>query len=308
MKSLCIYEWQSWHGFLLPMMFPEATRVRARLGETSSDLMKRLPSHAGSFLFHVNLTDTRRTPLRRSVFCRALRARGIRILNEHVTDISKHRVQEVCALAGLRTTRATRAGDPDEMLIVKTSANYGGEKERLLSPDQRRLLGLAPRCRWIGRHDGYLIRRRSEVGPEFWRSRQVIVERFIENRGHVFYRAHKVLDRVIISRMVNPARIKKMLQQIRRTNWNLHLPALEPVLDPTGGPRPMPMHVAQAVSRFCAAARLDVGSIDLLEDDDGRCYVVDINASPFWGEAGYDHMLRYLAGGLDIHHEEREDP
>ena len=100
---------------------------------------------------------------------------------------------------------------------MKTNANYGGEKEKFLSADQRRLLGLGPRCRWIRRHDGYLIRRRSEVRPEFWRSRQVIVERFIENRGHFFYRAHKVMDRVIISRMVNPAGIKKMLQQIRRT-------------------------------------------------------------------------------------------
>ena len=294
MRSLCIYEWKSWDGFLLPMMFPGATRVRARLGETSADLLKRIPSYAGSFAFHVNLTDTRRTPLRRAAFCRALRARGIRILNEQVTDISKHRVQEVCTQAGLGSTRAARAGDPDEVLIVKTNANYGGEKEKFLSADQRRLLGLGPRCRWIRRHDGYLIRRRSEVRPEFWRSRQVIVERFIENRGHFFYRAHKVMDRVIISRMVNPAGIKKMLQQIRRTNWYLHLPALEPI----EGPRPMPMHVARAVSRFCTAVQLDVGSIDVLEDDDGECHVIDINASPFWGEAGYDHMLRFLAGGL----------
>ena len=247
-RSLCIYEWKSWDGFLLPMMFPGATRVRARLGETSADLLKRIPSYAGSFAFHVNLTDTRRTPLRRAAFCRALRARGIRILNEQVTDISKHRVQEVCTQAGLGSTRAARAGDPDEVLIVKTNDNYGGEK----------------------------------------------VERFIENRGHVFYRAHKVMDRVIISRMVNPAGIKKMLQQIRRTNWYLHLPALEPI----EGPRPMPMHVARTVSRFCTAVQLDVGSIDVLEDDDGECHVIDINASPFWGEAGYDHMLRFLAGGL----------
>ena len=295
MKSLCIYEWRAGRRYLLPTMFPEATHVRARLGETSSDLLKRLPPGIEAFLFHVNLTDTRRTPLRRRAFCRALRARGIRILNEHVTDISKHHVQHVCALAGLRTTIAPRDGDPDEMLILKTSANYGGENEKRLDAGVRRRLGFAQPTRLIRGFDGYLIRRRKEVRPEFWRSRQVIVERFIENRHHVFYRAHKLLDRVIVSRMVNPARIKKMLQQIRRTNWNLHLPSLEPV----EGPRPVPMHVVRAVSSFCAAARLDAGSIDIMEDDEGRCYVVDLNAQPYWGrETGYDHMLRYLAGGL----------
>lgn len=291
MKSLCIYEWRAGRGFLLPMMFPKATRLHATIGETSSDLLKRLPAEISTFLFHVNLTDTRRTPLRRRAFCRALRARGIRILNEHVTDISKHRVQQVCALAGLRTTLAARDGDPDEMLIVKTNANYGGESEKRLGADGRRRLGLSPRSRLILGYDGYLVLRRSEVRPDFWRSRHVIVERFVENRRHVFYRAHKVLDRVIVSRMVNPARIKKMLQQIRRTNWNLLLPSLEPV----EGPRPVPMHVISAVATFCAAARLDVGSIDLLEDDEGRCYVVDLNAQPYWGERGYDHMLRYLS-------------
>ena len=294
MKSLCIYEWKSWDGFLLPMVFPEATRLRANPGETSSDLLERLPADARTFAFHVNLTDTRRTPLRRSAFCRALRARGIRILNEQVTDISKHHVQNVCAEAGLRTTRAGRAGRPDERVIVKTNANYAGEKEKFLSPEERRKLGLASPNPWIRRHDEYLIRRRSEVEPEHWRSRQLIVERFIENRHHVFYRAHKVLDRMIVSRMVNPAGIKKMLQQIRRTNWYLHLPSLAPV----EGPKPVPAHVISAVSRVCTAFALDVGSIDVLEDDAGRCYVIDVNASPFWGEKGYDHMLRFLAAGL----------
>ena len=157
MRSLCIYEWRSWRDFLLPMMFPGATRLRATLGETSSDLLKRLPSNTEVFTFHVNLTDMRRTPLRRSAFSRALRARGIRIVNEHVTDISKHRVQEVCAQAGLHQTIAPRAGNPDEVLIVKSNANYGGEKEEFLSPGERRTLGLAPRSRWILGHDGYLM-------------------------------------------------------------------------------------------------------------------------------------------------------
>ena len=294
MKSLCIYEWKSWHDFLLPMIFPEATRLQARPGETSSDVLERLPSHIRTFLFHVNLTDTRRSPLRRSAFSRALRARGIRILNEHVTDISKHRVQDVCAEAGLNTTRATRAGDPHERLIVKTNANYAGEKEQFLTPDLRRTLGLAPRNRWIRRHDEYLIQRRSEVNDAHWRSRQLIVERFIENRRHVFYRVHKVGDRMIVSRMVNSAGIKKMLHHIPRTNWNLHLPSLEPV----EGPRPAPVHVIQAAARFCSVFRVDAGSIDVLEDNQAECYVIDVNASPFWAETRYDHMLRFLAGGL----------
>lgn len=294
MKSLCIYEWRSWRDFLLPMVFPDATRLRANLGETSSDLLNRLPPRTEAFAFYVNLTDTRRTPLRRSAFSRALRARGIRILNEHVTDISKHRVQGVCAQAGLRQTIASRAGNPDEILIVKSNANYGGEKEEFLNTSQRRTLDLAPRPRSILRHDGYLIVPRRDVSPEHWRSRQTIVERFIDNRYDVFYRAHKVLDAMIVSRMVNPAGIKKMWRHIPRINWNLRLPELTPIK----GPRPAPAHVIRAVSRFCTAFALDVGSIDVLEDDQGECYVIDVNASPFWGETHYSHMLRFLAGGL----------
>jgi hypothetical protein len=294
-NSLCIYEWKSWHGFLLPMMFPDATRVRARPGESAADVLRRLPPDAGTFAFHVNLTDTRRIPLRRSQFCRSLHARGIRVLNEGVTDISKHHLQDVCAQAGLRTTRAQKSGDPDELLIVKTNANYAGEKEKFLTAQQRRALRLLPANRWIKRHDEYLIQPRRDVRPEHWQSRQLIIERFIENRRHVFYRAHKLGNQLIVSRMVNPAGIKKMLQQIRRTNWYLTLPSLNPVQ----GPRPHPAHVISAVARIGSALMLDLGSIDLLEDNDGRCYVVDVNASPFWGETGYDHMLRFLAEGVD---------
>lgn len=293
-RSLCIYEWRSWRDFLLPMIFPEATRLRANLGETSSDLLKRLPPHTKTFAFYVNLTDTRRTPLRRSAFSRALGSRGIRILNEHVTDISKHRVQEVCAQAGLHQTIAPQAGNPDEMLIVKSNANYGGEKEDFLNAGQRRTLDLAPRPRRVLGHDGYLIAPRRDVQPHQWRSSQTIVERFIENRHHVFYRAHKVLDAMIVSRMVNPADIKKMWRHIPRVNWNLRLPELTPIK----GARPAPAHVIRAVSRFCTAFALDVGSIDVVEDDEGKCYIIDVNASPFWGETEYAYMLRFLAGGL----------
>ncbi len=292
--SLCIYEWRAWDGFLLPMMFPEATRVPARLGETSTDLLKRLPPHAAWFAFHINLTATRRTPLRRAAFCRALRARGVRILNEHVTDISKHHLQDVCVQTGLPSTRASRAGDPAEWLIVKTNANYAGEKEKFVSPDERRALGLGPRCRWISRHDEYLIRQRRDVPPGFWRSRQVIVERFIENRSHAYYRAYKLLDRVVIARVVNPAPIKKMLDNIPRANWYLRLPSLQPI----AGPKPWPLHVAGAVLRVSAAFGLDFGTIDLVEDDAGQCYVIDVNTSPYMGTTTHGRMLEFLAAGV----------
>src|SRR5262249_35507062 len=182
MRSLCIYEWKAWHGFLLPMIFPQASRLRVEFGESSPDLLRRLPPNIETFAFYVNLTDTRLVPFRRAAFCRSLRRRGIRILNEHVTDVSKHRVQAACAHARLNVTKALRRGDPDELLIVKTSANYGGEKEGLLSPQQRQLLGLRSRRKWINRHDGYLIMRRDEIRPEFWKTPEIIVERFVENK------------------------------------------------------------------------------------------------------------------------------
>jgi hypothetical protein len=294
MKSLCIYEWRAWDGFLLPMIFPEASRLPARLGETSGELLQRLPREVRAFAFYVNLTDTRRVPLRRASFCRSLRARGVRILNEDVTDISKHRVQAACRRAGLNVTKAPREGDPDELVIVKTAANYGGEKEKFLSAGQRRVLRLAPRSRWIRKHDGYIIACRKEVRPELWQSRELIVERFIENEQQFFYRVHKALDRVIISKMTNPARIKKMLYQIPRTNWCWTLPSWRGMQ----GPAPHPLHVGRAVTRFWREFPLDFGAVDVLQDDCGECYIIDVNASPFWGEEGYDDMLHFLGGGL----------
>ena len=192
------------------------------------------------------------------------------------------------------STRATRAGESAEWLIVKTNANYAGEKEKFVRPDERRALGLGPRCRWISRHDEYLIRRRSDVPPGFWRSRQVIVERFIENRSHAYYRAYKLLDRVVIARVVNPAPIKKALDNIPRTNWYLRLPSLQPV----EGPKPWPLHVAGAVFRVSDAFGLDIGTIDLVEDDAGQCYVIDVNTSPFMGTATHGRMLEFLAAGV----------
>lgn len=295
-KDLCVYQWGRQTGYLFWMTSPESFLIPATIGESHTDVLSQVPPAVRVFAFHIDLTHTERVPLGRKALCDSLRAAGVLVLNEHVTNISKHAVQRACAAAGLKTTKARRNGNAEEMLIVKTSLNYGGENERMLAPVERRMLNLTRRMAPLSGHLSYRILPRRKVHARYWSSPVFIVERYIVNNRYLLYRAHVCRNRMVISRFFNLAPIKKMPPVFPSMNWYIRLPEL--ISLPAA--LPMPVSVARAVSIFCRAFRLDFGAVDILLDDDGECYIIDVNTTPHWGERGGEEFLEFLAEGLRV--------
>lgn len=300
-----IYEWQAWDGFLLTTLYPAALKVSARIGESADDVLGRLPPDASLFCFHIDLTHSGAVPLGRPALVEGLRARGVSVLNGALTDISKRRVQSACRACGLPTTEATREGDPEERLIVKTDLNYGGHPERQLQPEERALLGLtSPGDAGLTSRKYYVTRRR-DVTEEQWALPSLMIERFVSNRVGLFFRAHVLFDRMVLTAAIDRREIKETRWGIRRHDFCFEglseAPPLPQAYDLSREPgvEAVPWLV-QALHRFCKDIGLDFGAIDVAVDDEARCHIIDANATPYWNRPDLEEIVRFLAAGRPI--------
>ena len=237
-----------------------------------------LPPDTKVFLFHIDVTFAHRVPICRPALVQALAKRGVRVLNPRVTDISKRSLQEYCRELGLNTTAATRRGDPDDLLIVKTNLNAGGWAERLLTAKQRRLAGLGDPPRAVKGQRDYKILPRKKIKPSWWDDRQLVVERYIQNRENRVYKIYLLLDRLTLSAAVDPSRIKTM----EHASWRVTslLTAAENGIQVLKQASDYPERLLDQALPFVRYLSLDFGSIEIVADDAGECYIVDLNATP----------------------------
>ncbi len=281
MHGIVAYDLSTWRGFLLPLVVPTLKRLRARPTETSAELFQRLRRiPTTTFLFHVDLTDSSRCPPNRRQLCEGLMQRGWRVLNGDVTDISKRFVQAACSRAGLKVTAASAEGDPDELVIVKTNRNYGGKPEASISLAARALLRI--RTEPVqGRADhGYVVCARRDVPRPVWRSPSLVVERYVNNRHNLFYRAYLLAGNVALSEAEEAAWVKTIGRAHRH---RLAFFSMTPQGDLKDDLDPDLVPAAVAIARFVSTVRLDYGCLDLLRDESGNFYIVDVNPTPHWG-------------------------
>jgi hypothetical protein len=247
------------------------------------------------FVFHVNLTRTSRVPLDRPALVEALRARGITVRNAQLTDISKRWVHELCARAAAPAPVATRDGDPDERLLVKTNYNYHGRREAELTVAQREMLGYDAPHDVPNRQDTqYRLVPRREVPDAVWTSPHWVVERYIANAAHRFHRVYISGDAMVVSRVFDPSTFKKMPEGIDRESVYL---TVSDAVRTSAAPDDMTA-VGALCARVARAADVDYGAIDVVSDDHGTYYVIDINTTPHWGDGGHPTLLAYLGTGL----------
>jgi hypothetical protein len=203
----------AWQGFLAESLFPAATRLRARFDDSIETVLADIPSQATHFLFHINVTVTAGFPARRAELLAALAARGIRTINDRVTDITKPLMQQVCASLALPVALAERTMPADTPVIVKTSLNHGGKTERYLPPAElaRLNMRLAPPA--LG-PENYPIMRAGDVPVASWDDPALCIERFISNDEGRYHRAYLWQDRLVLWEGINPAPIKKTFADV----------------------------------------------------------------------------------------------
>ena len=259
-------------------------------------MLDRLAPGSRRFLFHLNLTFTARLPGKREVLCRELERKGIEVWNGLVSDTTRRTIQRRCRELRLASTLASQEGDPDELLIVKTDLNYGGSYERRLTAEERERLGLPEPSAHIRGPGDYRVIPRREVDNELWSDPGLVIERYIQNSRRSYFRAYVLGDRLVISEAVSPRHIKKMEVGLPRRNAFIPLRDLknlrEPVMD----------WVAPSLLRtlltFLEGFGLAFGALDLVEDDGGQAFIIDVNPTPYWGTEVYGELLDFLAPGL----------
>jgi hypothetical protein len=293
--GVAVYEYSAWNGYLLQAMVPGAHRITACIGECSERLLQRIPDSCRVFVFHINLTLTRRVPTDRESLVRKLHARGIATRNAWLSDISKRKVQEFCTRAGAASVAVTAKGDPDELVIVKTTYNYHGLTESALTAEQRGTLGYeSPGDMPHRRGTRYRIMARSDVPRTVWSSPHWVVERYVVNAAHRFHRVYLAGDAMVVSRVIDPAPFKKMPEGIERESFPTRV---SEALRPQDASSDME-RVAALSARVSRVAHVDYGAFDVVSDDRGEPYLIDINATPYWGDGGHPELLAYLAAGL----------
>jgi len=287
-----LYKWLSDSGYFLQAIVPGFTPLEAQVGDRAADVLDAVPAGTTHFAFHLNCTITHGFPEGREELVAGLRDRGIQVLNGATTDISKRRVQRLCADLGLNTAIATREGDPAERIIVKTDLNFGGDSEWALTDEQRGALGVGPGSDIIWNPNHYRVLPRREVEEAWWADPRLVRERFISNAGDCWYRAFLFLDRLAVCELHTPNLIKKVGESEVRRVW---MTSLAEAAVPAGAPAVL----VEALRRFAPAFPLDVGTIDAVVSDAGDYFLIDVNTTPAFNypiDGVIDHMRGALAG------------
>lgn len=290
--KIVAYDWSRWNDFLLPTLFPNADRWGATIGEHLESALAKVGelTPGTRLVFHVNLTDTKSFfPWRREIMSAAV-AENMKVWNWGVESISKRSIARSCQQAGLPSLEAPMHGDLDELLIVKTDRNYGGEPEDRLSNEQMASLGL-PRYKSVLRSDhGYKVLKRRRITPSAWLSPELVIERFVENLHRRFYRVFVIENSMAVMECIEDAEIKsfdrsKRLQtlfvrssdEIRADRENSRL-----------------FLVSSIASKFVKEFRLDFGCLDILEDAEGKFFVCDATTTPYWGDVSEPEVVTFL--------------
>jgi hypothetical protein len=307
MTSIAVLHWPVRKHYLISGLAPGVDLVPVVPGEPAADAVARILG--GHLSGHGHLPELVLVHIDSSTpadFVRTLddlqdriEATGIAVWNGGVASITKRSIQTRLADAGLPTTLALRDGDAAEKVIVKTNLNSRGIPEWEMPDEHRAALGWAPRAASpLDGKDGYLVMQRAEVPAPWWDDPQAIIERYVDNRYGVFYRVYFVGEQVVVCEGRASTQVRRMRDAHDR--YDLLLDRHSAVESPVETLVWQPAFDAFLSAVACAELlSLDYGTIDLVVDDRGIPYVVDVNTTPFWGiPEGPDDMLRHLRMGL----------
>jgi hypothetical protein len=283
-----IYQWHAWDNFLLPRLLPNSIKIDARVTDRAAAVMRHIPEKISLFAFHIDCTRTARFPLERDELTRGLHGAGIRILNDRLTDISKRRLQATCASLGLPTVTSAEEGAANELLIVKTDLNSAGLPESRLGYWDRRRLGVRSPSVVTGRED-YRVLPRKEIPAPWWRDQTLVIEKYITNRRGAWYRVYAWFDRVVVFEGICQDAVRRMYNAEKK-RCGYYLEAHSPGGTFAGGDECAPESLLSCVSHFRSNQACEFCSLDVMEDDDGRCYIVDLNITPFCRDGSADYV------------------
>ena len=288
------YEWNAWNDFLIAHLVPNATVIPASVTQPLEVILAAIPHSAQSFLCHLDCTLTTKFPICRPQLFDALDARGIRVLNRSVSDISKRTLQAACSSLDINTAAASRSGDPEETLIVKSNLNFGGKNEKFLTPDDRALLGIRSLPTPIKGPYEYPVLYRKDIPSDWWANDSLMIETYVGNAQDLYYRCWLFLDRILLIEMHNTKDVKKMGDSRLTRHWTFNHEG-EAIRNPSSAN--YPALLLSTLVRFRTDFQLDYGTIDVVIDDDGEPYIIDVNTTPYFNiKLPIPNLVPFLRG------------
>ena len=288
---MVVYEWMAWRGFLASSLFPAATRLHAGFDDSVEAVLGRIPPQATHFLFHLNMSVTTGFPASRAELLAELAARGIRTINDGVTDISKPAIQRACASLSLPSTLAARTMPSDTLVMIKSSLNAGGKTEKYLSPTVLAKLGMHLAENVVP--EDYKVMRAADVPPQWWDDPSLCIERYISNEQGRWHRVYVWQDRIVVREAINPNPVKKMGGDVK--SRLLRFVLVEGRYRASEGSDAGPERLLAHLAAFIPAIGLRFGTLDAVLNDDGEHYIIDVNTTPFFGSRSV-YVLDHLGG------------
>jgi hypothetical protein len=273
---LAIYYWNRMRGYLLGKLAEgqDVVLIAAAERRDVAGISGMVPSDVEGFLFHIDLTHDAHLlrPEDRRRLIDELSGVGIGVINGGVVDISKRAIQCHNRAAGLPDASADRAGPGEERLIVKTDLNSGGNPEYESLGRGRNPIVPGP--------GEYRILARRDIPDEWWTIEEIEIERFVANEDREFYRFHLLGNRVVVSAAWSEPEIKRMDGTCPQED---HCLDLAEIADLDAGEHGTWVGAARTGETFARSFGLGYGAIDIMRDDLGRFFVIDVNKTPYWG-------------------------
>ncbi len=296
LDNIFIYHWQAWDGFLISHLIADYCHMEANYDDEIADLEKYLTPNIRAVLFQVNLTNAGVYPAKRLQLIRELQARNILVLNSEVEDISKRNLHQLLKQAGLRSAKAEKHGQADQLLFVKSNLNWGGEVELRLPQELREKL-LPQKPALITGWGNYYVVKRGDIDPELWLNSSIVIENYIENSEHSFFRVYGFGDSIVIVKAHNEALIKKLTEHPK--DINIMLSKQQILTEKTE----LSIDLQETIKAFITHYPLAYFCLDIVHDtlnivhdalnivhdaldpvqNTGAHYIIDLNLTPYAG-------------------------
>jgi hypothetical protein len=296
-STVGVLEWRAWNGFLLGHVLGEnAVRIETDpFREFPSAEFDRLCDSFPTVCFQINLSVRHRLPLRIRDLTDLFEKRGVYVVNGLVQDIRKSTLHAHLEAIGLSSAKATRSGDADEVLFLKTNLNYGGELERWVPAEDLTAGGLEHLVsNDIGAYQ-YQAVARGKIEEGIWADPSVVVEKYVTNDENSFYRVYFSGGQVIIVKAFSQGVIKKLSGDSRDTNFVTDLESLKAGTDGLE----ISETLRHDVATFVELTPVEFGCIDIVHDGREHHYIIDLNLTPYAGTRAHDPFLtNFLRMGI----------
>lgn len=275
LANILVYEWGAWEGFLISHLVADYCRISAAYEDAEQIVERYLSPNIKAVLLQINLSRQAGFPRQRQGIVDGLKSHQIKVLNEHVTDITKSALHELLAKADINSVRADITIDADAPLFVKSNLNWGGEVEQRLPADIRhRLFGEQQRS--ITAFDQYYVTTRAKLDPAAWQDDSIVIEKYIANNEDSFYRVYGFGDALVVVKAHNNSLIKKISGDQRDYNQFIHKHDLQNMS------ADLPGNLQTLLLAFLNNVDIDYFCLDIVHDTE-NFYIVDMNTTPYSG-------------------------